>query len=137
MKSLTRRLSVLLVLFAMTLLTTPSIHASCLYSILDDDGTYLGYCSCGSSAGPYCMLADGTDMTDIMGPELLKRGCDTMCPGVPYITKKIMPPSIPLMFKYPKSHQVAQADLNELKRLKETGSASPFARNTLYELVLR
>jgi hypothetical protein len=137
MKSLTHRLLMLLVLSAVTLLTTPSIHASCLYSIVDDDGTYLGFCSCGSSVGPYCMMADGTDMTDIMGPDLLRRGCDIMCPGVPYITKNIMIPSTPLMFKYPKSHQVAQADLNEFKRLKRTGNASPFASYTLNELVLR
>lgn len=37
---------------------------------------------------------------------------------------------------YPKSYQIARANLVELQRLKKTGSASPFARTTLYELVI-
>jgi len=83
------------------------------------------------------MLFDGTDISDQLGMDLLKIGCDIMCPGVPYYGKNITTPTPRLMFKYPKSYQMAQANLNELKRLKQTGTASLFARNTLYEFVLR
>jgi hypothetical protein len=111
MKSLTRRILVSLVLSAVTLFTAPSIYASCLYTLADGDtGEAIGFCSCGSSAGPYCMLFDGTDVSDAMtatfGPDILEHGCDIMCPGVPYISKNITIPSTPLMFKYPRSYEL-------------------------------
>lgn|GEM_PF-3040998 len=81
------------------------------------------------------MLYNGTDVTDAMAP-FLEVGCDIMCPGVPYISKNSTIPSTPRMFMYPKSYQIARANLVELQRLKKTGSASPFARTTLYELVI-
>jgi hypothetical protein len=108
MKSFTRRSLMLLVLLAATLFTTPSIYASCLHNITGELGD--GFCSCGSSAGPYCMLYNGTDITDAMAP-FLEVGCDIMCPGVPYISKNGAPPTpIPRMFKYPKSYQLARAN---------------------------
>ncbi|HEX7720850.1 MAG TPA: hypothetical protein VF397_01745 [Pyrinomonadaceae bacterium] len=44
MKSLTRRLLVLLVLSTVTLFAAPSIsaNANCTFSLVDSDGTYLG-----------------------------------------------------------------------------------------------
>ena len=135
MKSLTRRILVSLVLSAVTLFTAPSIYAKwCTFSLVDSDGNYLGHCGCGSSAGNYCFDADGNDITDDLDGAV-DALCAMMCPG--YDAKNITTPSTPLMFKYPKSYQVAQANLNELRRLKQTESASPFARTSLYELVLR
>jgi hypothetical protein len=135
MKSLTRRILVSLVLSAVTLFTAPSIYASCMFNFSGDLGD--GFCSCGSSAGPYCMLYGGTDITDDIGTDGMHLVCDLMCPGVPYISKNSPTPSTPRMFTYPKSYQVARANRIELQRLKKTGSASPFATTTLYELVLR
>jgi hypothetical protein len=134
MKSLTRRILVSLVLCAVTLFSAPSIYASCMFNISGDLGD--GFCSCGSSAGPYCMVG-GTDITDDLGTDGMHLLCDMMCPGVPYQTKNTTTPSTPRMFTYPKSYQVARANRAELQRLKKTGSASPFATPTLYELVLR
>lgn len=136
MKSLTRRSLVLLVLFAVTLFTTPSIYASCMFNISGYYGD--GFCSCGSSAGPYCMLNGGTDITDDIGTDGMHLMCDMVCPGVPYQTKNTTTPSTPRMFTYPKSYQLARANVVELQRLNKLGSASPFAGNvTVYELVLR
>lgn len=136
MKSLTRRILVSLFLYAVTLFTAPSIYAHCTFNLVED-GEVIGHCGCGSSAGPYCFDNDLNDITDDLGPGIMGALCALMCPGSPYQTKNITTPSTPLMFKYPRSHQVAQANRNELQRLKKTGSASPFATPTLHELVLR
>ena len=135
MKSLTRRLLVLLVLSAVTLFTAPSIYASCMFNISGAYGD--GFCSCGSSAGPYCMLYDGTDITVLFGEQGMHIICDAFCPGVPYQTRNSPIPSTPLIVKYPNSYQVARANLIELQQLKKTGSAWPFAGSTVYELVMR
>jgi hypothetical protein len=119
-----------------TLFTAPATYAHCTFN-LSSGGDIIGHCGCGSSAGPYCFDNDLNDITDDLGVEFMHLLCDMMCPGVPYITKNGTSPTPPLMFKYPKSYEVAQANVNELKRLKQTGSASPFATPTLYELVLR
>lgn len=133
MKSLPRRILVSLVLSAVTLFTTPSIYASCMFSISGDLGD--GFCSCGSSAGPYC-IAGGTDITDELGTDVMHLVCDMMCPGVPYISKNSVPSK--LMSTYPQSYQLARANFVELQKLKKSGSASPIARNfSVYELVIR
>jgi hypothetical protein len=82
-------------------------------------------------------MVGGSDITDELGTDVMHLVCDMMCPGVPYQTKNSTTPSTPRMFTYPKSYQLARANLVELQRLKKTGSASPFATPTLYELVLR
>ena len=135
MKSLTRRILVSLVLSAVTLFTAPSIYANCTFNLVSD-GQYLGHCGCGSSAGNYCFDADLNDITDELDG-LVDALCALMCGGGGYESKNITTPSTPLMFKYPRSYEVARANLNELRRLRQTGSASPFATATLYELVLR
>jgi hypothetical protein len=134
MKSLTRRILVSLVLSAVTLFSASSIYASCMFNVSGELGD--GFCSCGSSAGPYCMIG-GADVTDDIGTDGMHLLCDMMCPGVPYQTKNTTTPSTPRMFTYPKSYQVARANRAELQRLQKTGSASPFVTPTLYELVLR
>lgn len=136
MKSLTRRILVSLVLSAVTLFTAPSLYASCTFTLVGEDGP-IGHCGCGSSAGPYCFDNDLNDITDDLGIDIMHLLCDMMCPGVPYITKNGTTPSTPRMYTYPRSYQLAQANRNELQRLKKTGSASPFATTNLYELVLR
>lgn len=134
MKSLIRRILVSLVLSAVTLFAAPSLYASCMFSVSGDLGD--GFCSCGSSAGPYCMIG-GNDITDDLGSDVMHMVCDMMCPGVPYQSKNNSGPLKPLLFTYPKSYQLARANAVELQKMKKTGSASPFARNiTLYELVL-
>jgi hypothetical protein len=137
MKSLTRRLLVSLVLSTVTLFTAPSIYANCTFSLVDSDGNYLGHCGCGSSAGNYCFDENLNDITDGLDG-LVDAMCVAMCGGGRYEdSKNITTPSTPLMFKYPRSYEVARANLDELRRLRQTGSDSPFATTTLYEFVLR
>ena len=138
MKSLTRRLLVLLVLSTVTLFAAPSISANayCTFGLVDSDGNYLGHCGCGSSAGNYCFDADLNDITDDLDG-LVDALCAVMCPGSISQNKTITTRTPRLMSKYPKSYQLARANLNEFRRLKQTESASPFASPTVYELVFR
>ncbi len=135
MKSLTRRILVSLVLSAVTLFTTPSIYASCMFTLADEFGP-VGFCSCGSSAGPYCATFGGGDLGVESG--LMGALCGFMCPGVPLQTRNINDPSRPVLFEYPRSHQLARANLIELRRLKNVAGATPVCGNvTIYDLVLQ
>ena len=135
MKSFTRRYLVLLALLSVTLFTAPSIYASCMFQVVSGDtGENIGFCSCGSSAGPYCMTYGGTDISDQFPLEL---GCDIMCPGVPYQSKSITTPSAPLMFKYPRSYELARVSTKELRHMRQKESASPLNTLTIYQLSLK
>ena len=133
MKSLTRRILVSLVLSAVTLFTAPSIYASCMFTLADEFGP-VGFCSCGSSAGPYCATFSEGDLGVDSG--FMAALCGLMCPGVPLQSKNINDPS--RLFEYPRSNQLARANLIDLRRLKNVADASPVCGNvTIYDLVLR
>ena len=117
--------STLLGALLLAVFAAQSAYANCLIPFRTSDGQ-TGVIGCGSSAGDYAMLSDGTDVTDqFIG--LVRFVCAMGCGDEGYITQLKRDPSKSFVFRYPRSYALTRARFIESKRSQSTNAWSVFA----------